>query len=532
MYFSGSNVPLCSARALSVILVLVAGLGSAINASSQTVVGNEVRYIHASQLNLRAEPSLTSATLARLRINEAVTLRGKRGDRWCLVETTDGARKTGHVDCNYLGVQPLTLERIEMDFAAQALAVHRMARKSDLAASTLDDMESDPRAQAQPHIEQMFQLVERHFALSPSFYAYQDYEDLIRFLLRAGGSDGPAKLPLQELARSRFQQLQAMELALNQNFTSRSAPVVSGGIDTALRAIIVERGMASNNPDLARGKRREERRARIQQRAARYTLDLPPQPSFFQRGKWAVGWAGGPLIHHRRTANAEGAVYDVRFNGLSVSALADVYEMAKAQRQAIKVEFQSLTVDELAQMMPSADGGYRGARLLLRLPVWAVTPSGLVRGYVRQVSFGGDECSNSKGMATGAELVFPQPVRDKIQAVFSTNADIDPAKARIQVRKRAFLEGGGDTLTGRVDLTVDLDGDGIADLRTVVSEDHDVSSYGAAWPMLAHFDGRRLKASPYLRPVAGWYANNVYSLEANMGDAWRVLSFYNVVTCT
>jgi hypothetical protein len=305
---------------------------------------------------------------------------------------------------------------------------------------------------------------------------------------------------------------------------------VLSGIGKALNAIMLERSALLADPTLARNAKRAQKQARVQQRAARNALELPASPSFFQQDKWAIGWAGGgSLVKRRRAAEAQGVVYGVGFDGINVLALADVYEMAKVQRLPVKVQFKALTGGDLSQMGKAPDGTYRGAIVQLGMPVWAITASGLVKGTLRQVSFGGDACSDSSG-GTSAELVFPQPVRETIQAVFVTNAVVDPAKAKVQLRKRAFIEGGGDTLTGRVDVSVDIDGDGVADLRTVVSTDREISFHSgggfvqAAWPQ----GGR----SPYLRRVAGWYGNDVFTLEANMGDGWRVLSFYNVVTCT
>lgn len=532
----GIYLPRYAFRQPLLAALLVCGLPGALPAQAQGAAA-DTRYVQASQLNLRAEAAPAAATLAPLHLNEAVSLRKKISERWCLVETTDVSRKSGYVDCSFLADKALTLEKIELDFAAQALALHRLNRQFDGTRSSLDSLPRDLHKEALRAVEQMASLIERHFALAPSFYAYQNYADLLSFLQHFDSADNPAaeKSPLSGFGKSRLPQLRAMEAGFTRDFAAQPAALVPSGIDTALKAIMAERGALLANPALARSAKRAQKQARVQQRAARNAFDLPATPSFFQQDKWAVGWAGGPLIKRRRAADAQGVGYDVSFDGVNVLALAEVYEMAKVQRLPVKVQFKTLAGGELSQMGKAPDGTYRGAIVQLGMPVWAITASGLVKGTLRQVSFGGDVCSDGGGgVATGAELVFPQPVRETIQAVFATNAVIDPAKARVQLRKRAFLEGGGSTLTGRVDVSVDLDGDGVADLRTVVSTDQDVSFHsGGGFVQAGWLQGRRASGfSPYVRRVAGWYANDVFTLEANMGDAWRVLSIYSVSTCT
>lgn len=82
------------------------------------------------------------------------------------------------------------------------------------------------------------------------------------------------------------------------------------------------------------------------------------------------------------------------------------------------------------------------------------------------------------------------------------------------------IDGGpGDALGYGVSGGVDLDGDGVPDLRVLISSDTAVGQ------------GPPLKRVGY-QTVAGWYANDVYQLEANVDGQWRVLSRYAVVTCT
>ena len=85
------------------------------------------------------------------------------------------------------------------------------------------------------------------------------------------------------------------------------------------------------------------------------------------------------------------------------------------------------------------------------------------------------------------------------------------------------------TLTHEVLAEVDLDGDGVPDARTVISQDREISQ--APWldPSRALSTGWDPAA---LRRAGGWYAHDLYQLEANEQGWWRVLSRYNVVTCT
>ncbi len=125
------------------------------------------------------------------------------------------------------------------------------------------------------------------------------------------------------------------------------------------------------------------------------------------------------------------------------------------------------------------------------------------------------------------EVVFPQAVRGDLHGVFASSVPIDPARAVVNVRKRTFLApllSDETTFTHRVDMSVDVDGDGVADLRTTVSNDTSVNGVSMHRP-----PGR---LSHWIRPVAGWYANDVYALEINEEGWWRVLSLYNLVTCT
>jgi hypothetical protein len=80
-----------------------------------------LRYSHATQLQLRAAPAADAAVLARLPINQAMEIAGQREKRWCEVRLLDDARQEtgqrGFVDCAFLGEQELDAKAIEIEVA-------------------------------------------------------------------------------------------------------------------------------------------------------------------------------------------------------------------------------------------------------------------------------------------------------------------------------------------------------------------------------------------------------------------------------
>ncbi len=72
-------------------------------------------------------------------------------------------------------------------------------------------------------------------------------------------------------------------------------------------------------------------------------------------------------------------------------------------------------------------------------------------------------------------LDFSAPAPGALLAVFASSAPIDPSRVRVQVQRRTFLAPLWDlfenTLTDRQTLAVDLDADGVPDLRVVISND-------------------------------------------------------------
>ncbi|HEX8962440.1 MAG TPA: SH3 domain-containing protein [Rhodocyclaceae bacterium] len=472
----------------------------------------EVRYVQATELRLRSGPTVNAPSIALLHLNEQVELTGAASNsNWCPIIVRAGSMQ-GWVDCSHLGANPLSLEQADAEIARLSLALQRT---------------TDPKA-SRELAERLFSQLERRFTLSPSLHTVADYDSLLGWLNR--GQASPADDPgLKVTIQSHGQGLARMRQQLARTDTTLPWPDAHYPATATLRTILSRRLPGS-------AARRGERRAEA---LARSTNDAAPAPraSLFRDGAWAIGWAGGPLAHRQSRRDAEGVVYSIGFDGPSYRTLAALYEMAKSQRIAVQLEFKSVSgKGELSQSAAIADGGPEGLVLRTHLPVWGITEKGLVPGILRHASYGGDECSASenRSLPTRVEVVFAHAPRGDIHGVFATNVAFDPASARVTTRKRTFLSPLTDrfenTLTHRVDMQVDIDGDGIDDLRTVVSQDVSVGqAEDPAWlrgAIAAGFDPR------WLHAAAGWYAYNVYMLQANQDGWWQPLSVYNLVTCT
>lgn len=487
------------------------------------------RYNHATQLKLRAKPALEAQVLAQWQINQAMTLLGQRDKRWCDVASPDATQR-GFVDCSYLGEAPLTLAQVEIDAAGAALALNRL-----LVAAGGEGYEQVFPKNLQPardSLEKLLNFLERHFALSPSLYTYGDFSRLLQTLLNENpeGTEDKNRLALRSLALGRLGQLAAMRAALSQDFAAAAFDPVRHPIGNRLNLLLQQR----RHGDVA-ASAKPRRDAGMELGVAMGIAEPAAKVSLFRETKWAAGWAGGALVRRMRSRDSQSVVYSVAFDGNGPWALADIYEMAKALRVPVKARFGLMEPqgNELSYAMPTAGTGVETLVLELRMPVWAITEHGLVAGSLRAASFGGDACAGDTKVGTRAEVVFPGPVKGDIHGIFASNALIDPARALVTVRKRTFLDpiypnGDGTTFTHRVDMTVDIDGDGVADLRTVVSNDTSVSSM----PHDGFMHAAGALSRGRIRHVAGWYANDIYMLQANEGGWWRTLSRYNLVTCT
>lgn len=488
--------------------------------SASTAQAAPAHYSHASELNVRATPAANATLVGKLAINQPVALLRQHDSRWCEIESADGALR-GYVDCSFLQASPLTLEQIDLEAAKVVLDFNRHTLHVE--SSSYGNYIPDNRPEVSRQLDALATLLERHFAISPSLHTYRDYNRLL--LTVQGQSWAPGK----KFVASHLGQLAAMRAVLSQDFAAKATVPVRYPINARVNLLLQQR----RHGDVAH-KARPEGPGREQGLIAG-----APQPaektSFFRKEKWVAGWAGGPMVHRLRNRDAEGVAYALNFSGNGPWALAEVYEMAKALRAPVKASFGKVGSkdNELSRAQATVGEGAETLVLELRLPVWAITAEGLVAGTLRKVSYGGDECSQNQTVPTAAEVVFAAPVRGEIHGVFVSNAPIDPARAVIHVNKRTILEplnsdGHETTFTHRVETTVDLDGDGVADLRSIISNDTAVGAHDGSGLMPAVARG----IGGYFFRVAGWYAFNVYMLQVNEDGWWRTLSRHDLVTCT
>jgi hypothetical protein len=474
----------------------------------------DTRYVSATMLNVRARPASGAFVQARLKLNEAVTLHNAKGS-WCEI-TASGLEQPGYADCQYLASRPLTLAAIETGAADLILELNRLVARYDarLPRESVDmglAYEKSP-AEFLRIFEQLFDQFAKHFALSPSLRTYDDYQRLLAIFTQTMGQRGSSLTArFEALQKSSVERLPAMRKALTTDFSSGGEPV-RRGITATLGEVLEKRQAARNAPKPG--------------------AQSGAPVSFFRDGRWAVGWAGGPLVERMKMPLGQGVGYRIRFDASRAAALADVFEMAKVSRSPVGTTFRrsDSLVGGLFQMQPAWDGGFEFVTLVVALPVWGVTDKGLVRGQLRKVAFNGDACLD--GPPTHAEVVFPEPLAGTLHAAFISSASIDPALARVTLKRRTWLEplySDETTFSQRVQAEIDLDGDGVPDLRTTIKEDRPVSRQ--AFPPLAGPAGPAWQGW-HLLPVAGWYAHDVYQLEVNDSGQWRSLSLYNLVTCT
>lgn len=478
------------------------------------------RYSHASQLNVRAAPTATAGLVGKLAINQPVAMLRQHDSRWCEIESVGGSLR-GYVDCSFLHASPLTLEQIDFEAAKLVLELNRHSLHVD--SSSYGSYIPDNRPEVGRQLDALTTLLERHFAISPSLHTYRDYNRLL--LAVQGQSWAPAK----QFVANHLGQLVAMRVVLSRDYAASAAVPVRHPINTRVNLLLLQRRFGNVHQARPEGPGREQGLIRGTPQPAEHT-------SFFSKDKWAAGWPGGAMVQRLRNRDAEGIVYTLGFDGTGPWVLADVYEMAKALRVSVKAKFEAMGSGgwELSHAQATIGEGAETLSLELRLPVWAITAKGLVAGTLRKVSYGGEACSQNQRVPTSAEVVFAAPVRGEIQGVFVSNVPIDPARASVQVNKRTILEplnpdGHETTFTHRVEATVDLDGDAVPDLRTIVSNDTSVGSRGDTGLMPAVARG---SSGGYFIRVAGWYAYNVYMIQANEDGRWRTLSRYDLVTCT
>lgn len=524
-------------------LVGLIGLAGLV-ASSAWAAGNPV-FVHATQLNLRAAPAANARSLALLKINDALDpVPGSRSDgTWCEVQTqsTDPAQvQRGWVQCSFVSAQLVGTESLQRDWTQASVEVLKALGPNGIGSGQYSGSELASRSAVLQNLERLFATLERKFALSPSIHTLAKYDELLMFTGVSQLKDTPAvdaeKQPLAALGKKKLPELARMRKALQNPEVTLKSPPDHTPVSDHFSQLLAQKFPA----------RRAAKKARAAAGEADSLLNKPVTPSLFSGGRWVTGWAGDPLISRvRDPKDSSRLMYFGSTDFNSYAELGDIFEMAKAYKAPVKLSFAEAAFGGLSQDAATADNGPRAMKLDMNLPVWAVTKEGLIKGELQQASYHGGVCAGSdEGAAWGTGITFKleKLPRSPILGVFATNASIEPEHAKVHIQGRTNLEGLGDgfenTLTHRVLAVVDLDGDGIPDLRTLVKQDSAVArnhvTPRSSSSALAFMDGSasHTPRHPWLRPVAGWYAFDVYMIQANQDGRWSTLNLYAVVTCT
>jgi hypothetical protein len=160
-------------------------------------------------LTLREAPDAGAAALAQLPINQPLEIVAQE-NRWCrvrLVASTGSAdaAQEGYVNCAFLKDKKLDFATLETEAARLFLELHR------------ENLTPSEEARI---LEALFTQIERHFALSPSLYAYNDYRVLLQDAEGRLGSKPEFQLPAREKNRA------TMLRKLSRQIWEREFPVV------------------------------------------------------------------------------------------------------------------------------------------------------------------------------------------------------------------------------------------------------------------------------------------------------------------
>jgi hypothetical protein len=258
-----------------------------------------------------------------------------------------------------------------------------------------------------------------------------------------------------------------------------------------------------------------------------------PSKSLFAGAVDVAGWSNSfaPLDAPLRSSSAGDVRHVTHFDGASLAVLAPVYELAKHLRRHVSVEFSQRAARDLDQDVPLHN--VDSALMIAEFPAYAITRNGLIAGTFKSAGFFGGACAS--GQPTAAEFSFPKRIEDTTFGIFATGLRFDPARAKVRIDEQTwpdFEDQGGYTthvLATRIIYTVDLDADGLPDLRGVSRTEREIDSEllmrQRSYPRPAEERGE-------IVPVAGWYAHDYNFLDANVGGRWLRLSSYYVVTCT
>lgn len=463
-----------------------------------TLVYANSMYVSASLANVRELPNANAKLLAKISINQALEVITKQGE-WCEVSNPSLGTK-GFVQCQFLSDKPTTLAQIELETANAVLAINRFKlkeeKRKDLTFVTNKYDELEP-------INTLFKQLERHFYYSPSVNTYQLYQDLIRYTNNrfSEGENKPLPDEVQRLIQSKAAQTLAMRTALSFNPAKNTYQPITKPITYTLTQLLKKRqGIIATD--------------RV-------------QPSYFKNGAWSFGWEGGRNFDVKVEKSGKGFEYKVGFDAYNLNALGAAVEMAKHYKSPVKMSFRFPKNDNsgLSQMSPNFEGAYEFGEVVTELPAYAITDNGLVKGSFKSASFAGDACWGEEGN-THAKFIFPKALQGSVHGFFVSSAPVDVAIAKVTINKKTthqYL-----VLTHAVKAQVDLDGDGIADLRTLTS-----TQQGHFGMNESPFFAQLLpKQHTGFMPAGGLYESDIFSLETNHDGQWQTLSIYNITTCT
>jgi hypothetical protein len=190
--------------------------------------------------------------------------------------------------------------------------------------------------------------------------------------------------------------------------------------------------------------------------------------------------------------------------------------MAKRQRKNVTVKLGELQLSGAA-----GDASGLHAEIEMDLPVYAITPTGLIPGRFIRSAFMGDPCSDAH---SNAEFGFNRPVESPVLGVFATAVPIDPKRANISIEKNAWFDVKAGSFVRIASYRVDLDGNDSTDLYGVHRVDSELD-----WDFLSNV---ARDAPPRIVPAAGWYGADIDFIEANVDGRWIRLSAYQLGSCT
>lgn len=462
----------------------------------------EEMYVSASLANVREQPNINAKLVAKLPINQKLNLSNKQ-DGWCEISQPNQATK-GFLQCQLLSSKPTTLAQIELETANAVLAINRFTlkeeKRKDLSFVTNKYDELAP-------INALFKQLERHFYYSPSINTYQLYEDLIRYTEnrfnenKSEDKNQPLADEVQNLIKTKAAQTIAMRTALSFNPAQNAYQPITKPITYTLTQLLKKRqGIIATD--------------RV-------------QPSYFKNGAWSFGWEGGRNLDVKVEKSGKGFEYKVGFDAYNLNALGAAVEMAKHYKSPVKMSFRYPKNDNsgLSQMSPNFEGAYEFGEVVTELPAYAITDNGLVKGTFKSASFAGDACWGEEGN-THAKFNFPKALEGTVHGFFVSSAPVDVNVAKVTINKKTthqYL-----VLTHAIKAQVDLDGDSIADLRTLTS-----TQQGHFGMNESPFFAQLLpKQHTGFMPAGGLYESDIFSLEANHDGQWQTLSIYNITTCT